>query len=150
VPGITPLQFDQFSNLTFLKISALLLFGEDDLMFGDEERGREWTDAEGQRIQDSLISALPPNMQKFHVTECMQMIMLDNAAYLFARVVQDAPLERFHELHMIGAGYGDHLSSEYIDFAAPITSACMHRGINFKLIILPLNYYFRDLPYERG
>lgn len=82
-----------------MKISTVLFFGEVDFLHGEDVYNPS---AEWGQIQNRLISALPPKLRRLHISECVEMIIRDDAAALLAGVLQHAPLEGFEKLILMG------------------------------------------------
>lgn len=154
--GSVPLCLDQFSRLSFLKISAILVFGELCVMFQEEDDpDMPWDAEEAERIYDGMIGSLPPRLQRLHITECMQIIKRERPTSLLVAVIQAAPLEGFRELSLVDAGpekdsNGDMLiPSEVLEHSTRIANVCVRRDFDFELALYRHDYYDNWLT-ERG
>lgn len=133
---VSPLHFDAFYNLTWLKISAILFLGdESDISgVGDEE---EATTAELTRLYDGL----PPKLVRLHISECAWVLEEPYSRWLLESVVQCAQLPGFEELAMLVAVpsdvYQEHkrLPEKWKKAADSIASAADERGFEFALHI---------------
>lgn len=158
--GAVPLRLNEFSGLMFLKISAILVFGEQDLFCGDvpEEYASQWIADESKRIHAEMIGALPPNLQRLHITECMEILKRESPDSILARVIRDAPLEGLRELNLMEAypkNDSDDSNEEILipsvawEQATRIANACVRRDFDFELALYRQDYYDNWLT-ERG
>lgn len=154
--GSVPLLFDQFSRLSFLKLSAILIFGEQHVMFQDgNDSDVPWDAEEAMRIYDCLLGVIPPRLQRLHLTEFMEIIKRERPTSLFADIVQAAPLQGFRELILMDTGPNKDsiedvfMSSEALENATRIADACIRRDFEFELAMIRHNYY-HDWLKERG
>lgn len=132
--SVSPLRFDAFSNLTWLKISAILLLG-DGSDSSDEADGEEAGEAELKRLCDGL----PPKLVRLHISECTFVLEQSYHRCLLENALLRAPLPDFHILGMLGvvssSVYHEHkqLPEKWKKAADSIASAANEKGFQVFL-----------------
>ncbi|QDS75386.1 hypothetical protein FKW77_002713 [Venturia effusa] len=139
--------YNQFPHLSFLKLSAVLVFGERSTMFRDEDDpDRPWNAEEAKRIYVGMIGAFPLSLKRLHITECVEIIKRERPTSVFTDFILGVPLEGFLELNLIDAAPGDSngdvpIPSVVMKRAARIADACVRRDFEFELTMHRYDYY---------
>lgn len=151
--SVPQLHFHSFEALTFLKISPVLLLGEEEHVWKRVDIDSDditmmfpvW-----QLVVARTIENLPPSLQKLHITECIQVLRRDQAAAILASVIEKAPLTKFRELVLLGEIDNRSEYRRYLMQAEHVAARTVHsRGFDFTLQLLPCEYYYEN-PRSRG
>jgi hypothetical protein len=148
-----PMHFSDFGNLRFMKISVWLLFGEQDLKGYEEDHIIATLDPSSrpaESVKSRLINAMPPTLQRLHVSDCTELLKRDQANAIFAAFVRDASLLGFKELVLYDVPADRLFLDHWKVRANDISSAAVGRGFTFSLLLYPDLYFEEEADYDRG